>query len=123
MKPSKTEHVEELHYFVPCPHCHKDIELDFSNIAWEDNNPRTAHYRCQECGGVFGDEEKAEILKSGQWKRAEKKANRPTTTRWINSLYSPFIRFSDVVEEFLRCMNDPELFKNFMTLWLAEPWE
>jgi phage terminase large subunit GpA-like protein len=42
---------------------------------------------------------------------------------WINTLYSPFVRFSEVVKEWLRSQDDPDLLQNFINSWLAEPWE
>ena len=41
----------------------------------------------------------------------------------MNTLYSPFTRFSDVAREFMRSKDDPELLHNFVNSWLAEPWE
>lgn len=42
---------------------------------------------------------------------------------WMNTLYSPFVRFSEVVNEFLDSKDDPEKLQNFVNSWLAEPWE
>lgn len=42
---------------------------------------------------------------------------------WINTLYSPFVRWSDIAKEFLSTKDDPEDFQNFVNSWLAEPWE
>ena len=41
----------------------------------------------------------------------------------MNTLYSPFVRFSEVVNEFLDSKDDPEKLQNFVNSWLAEPWE
>lgn len=41
----------------------------------------------------------------------------------MNTLYSPFTRFSDIAREFMRSKDDPELLHNFANSWLAEPWE
>jgi len=42
---------------------------------------------------------------------------------WLNTLYSPFTRFSEIAYEFLKSKDDPELLQNFTNSWLAEPWE
>ena len=42
---------------------------------------------------------------------------------WINTLYSPFVRFSEIVKEFLDSKDDPDKLQNFTNSWLAEPWE
>jgi len=41
----------------------------------------------------------------------------------MNTLYSPFVRFSEIALEFMRSKDDPEKFQNFKNSWLAEPWE
>jgi len=114
---------KEQHFFVPCPHCGQHIELIFKQIAWKGDNPETAVYLCQQCGGEITDQDKAQILRAGCWQEVEQTANRPNMRRWVNQMYSPIIRWADVVEEFLRSRNDPGLLKNFVTFWLAERWE
>ncbi len=42
---------------------------------------------------------------------------------WISSLYSIFLTWADIAEEFLKSKDDPELLQNFVNSWLAEPWE
>ena len=42
---------------------------------------------------------------------------------WINTLYSPFVRFSQIAKEFMNSRHDPEKLQNFVNSWLAEPWE
>jgi phage terminase large subunit GpA-like protein len=42
---------------------------------------------------------------------------------WINTLYSPFVRFSEIAKEFLSSKDDPDRLHNFTNSWLAEPWE
>ena len=41
----------------------------------------------------------------------------------ISSLYSVFVTWADVAEEFLKSKDDPEMLQNFANSWLAEPWE
>lgn len=126
------ESADEIrHYFVPCPHCGKFIELKFSQIKFPDSEEMTysdraeyAVYVCQECGGVITDKEKPQMLINGEWRAVE------TRTRfvkkvafWSNTLYSPFTRFPDIAKKFLLSKDDPEQFQNFINSWLAEPWE
>lgn len=121
----------EKHYFIPCPHCGSMIELKFQNLKFpsgEDlsNQDRAdmAFYQCQECGGRITDQDKEKVLKYGEWKtvRETGKYNRKVGF-WINTLYSPFVRFSEIVEEFLNSKDDPDKLQNFTNSWLAEPWE
>ncbi len=122
----------EKHYFVPCPHCGEFIELKFKQIKWpskEDvpenaDRAEMAAYACQACGCVITDQDKGKMLQAGRWQAVRQKSARPKSVAyWMNTLYSPFTRFSDIAREFMRSKDDPELFHNFVNSWLAEPWE
>ena len=121
----------EKHYFVPCPHCGEFIEFKFQNIRFPDDEGMSyadraefATYVCQECGCVITDNDKHNMLKLGEWRivRHNTKYVR-SVAFWINTLYSPFVRWSDIAKEFLLTKDDPEEFQNFTNSWLAEPWE
>lgn len=122
----------EKHYFVPCPHCGAFIELKFAQIKWpskEDvpenaDRAEMATYVCQECRCVITDQDKGKMLAAGRWKPVRQKTQHPKSVAfWMNTLYSPFTRFSDIAREFMRSKDDPELLHNFANSWLAEPWE
>lgn len=121
----------EKHYFVPCPHCKEYIELKFSNIRFPDEEGMSyidraefATYVCQECGCIITDADKNNMIRHGEWRivRHNTKYVR-SVAFWINTLYSPFVRWADIVKEFLTTKDDPELFQNFVNSWLAEAWE
>lgn len=122
----------EMHYFVPCPHCGEMIELHMSNLKWPGEESGLtvreradqAVYACQKCGAVIADYHKDAMLRAGEWRSV--KENAPVHRAvgfWINSLYSPFVRFSEMAYEFLTSKDDPERLQNFVNSWLAEPWE
>lgn len=122
----------EKHYFVPCPHCGEFIELKFAQIRWpsKDDVPENADraemavYVCQECGAVITDQDKGKMLRMGRWQPVRQRAGSAKSVAfWLNTLYSPFTRFSDIAREFMRSKDDPELLHNFTNSWLAEPWE
>lgn len=121
----------EKHYFVPCPHCGEFIEFKFQNIRFPDDEGMSyvdraefATYVCQECGCTISDNDKHNMLKLGEWRivRHNTKYVR-TVAFWINTLYSPFVRWADIAKEFLLTKDEPEEFQNFVNSWLAEPWE
>jgi phage terminase large subunit GpA-like protein len=119
------------HYFVPCPHCGKYIELKWSQVKFPDDEGMTyadraefANYVCQECGCIITDHDKTQMLRYGEWRTVSEKTKFPRKVAfWINTLYSPFVRFSEMVKEFLTSKDDPEALQNFVNSWLAEPWE
>ncbi|MBR1476871.1 MAG: phage terminase large subunit family protein [Lachnospiraceae bacterium] len=121
----------EKHYFVPCPHCGEYIELKFQNIRFPDqegmsyvDRAELATYVCQECGCIITDNDKHNILPLGEWKEVRQSTKYARTVAfWINTLYSPFVRWADIAKEFLTSKDDSEELQNFVNSWLAEPWE
>lgn len=121
----------EKHYFVPCPHCGSYIELKWSQVRFPSeeglsyaDRAECASYCCQECGSVITDYDKSLMIKQGRWQIVRQETDRPRKVAfWMNTLYSPFVRFADAVKEFLKSKNDPEALQNFVNSWLAEPWE
>ena len=122
----------EKHYFVPCPHCGEFIELKFAQIRWPDDNEKLsaadkaefAQYICQECGSTINDSDKMEMLQKGEWRTVKENAKfTKTVAFWINTLYSPFTRFSQIAKAYLIAKDDTEALHNFTNSWLAEPWE
>ena len=122
----------EYHYFVPCPHCGTLIELKFAQLKWPDKEQvpdpaqraERAVYVCQACGSVLTDRDKGPMLQAGRWQPVRGTSKRPRSVAfWLNTLYSPFTPFVEIVREFLRSKDEPDLLHNFVNSWLAEPWE
>ena len=120
---AKEEADAEKHYFVPCPHCGEFIELKFAQIKWpsKDDVPDQAEraematYVCQACGCIITDRDKAAMLQAGRWQIVRQTTTTPKSVAyWMNTLYSPFTRFSDIAREFMRAKDDPELLHNFV---------
>lgn len=125
---------EVRHYFVRCPHCGEWIELKFKQIIFDKDEShtmsnyeraQTAVYVCQECGCEIEDTDKPKMLREGEWRAVKKRGiGAPKTVGfWLSSLYSIFLKWSDIAEGFLDSKDDPEKFQNFTNSWLAEPWE
>lgn len=121
----------EKHFFVPCPHCGKMIELKFKQLTFPDkeglsymDRSELANYVCQECGSIITDQDKPQMLRYGEWQVVRQNAAVPRTVAfWINTMYSPFVRFSEIAREFLLSKDNPDTLQNFTNSWLAEPWE
>lgn len=83
-----------------------------------------AFYVCQGCGCVITDQQKQAAVKKGHWDIVKKRARHAKTVCfWINTLYSPFVSFSEIAREFIKCKSDPDKKQNFVNSWLAEAWE
>ena len=125
---------EQRRFFVPCPHCGKEILFVFSQLKFDKDEKKemgvreraaTAVYICPECGGKITDKDKYSMLQKGQWKAENKKCagRAKSVSFWLNALYSRFLTWADIAEEFLASKDDPERLQNFVNSWLAEPWE
>lgn len=125
---------EVRHYFVPCPHCGEYIELKFKQIIFDKDEAKTmsayeraqtAVYVCQECGCEITDSQKPKMLRGGEWRAVKKRGiGKPKSVGfWINSLYSMFLKWADIVEEFLKSKDDSDKLQNFVNSWLGEAWE
>jgi phage terminase large subunit GpA-like protein len=118
----------QLRYYLPCPHCGHSQTFRFKQIKWPETakTPEaaqaTAYYECEQCRGIITDGHKPAMLKSGQW-IAEKDEGTRKTAFHLNAIYSPWVRFGDIVYEFKKSKDYPELLMNFVNSWLAEPWE
>lgn len=129
------ENADEVrHYFVPCPYCSEYIELKWENVVFEKDEERsmsnyeraqTANYICQKCNHIIKDADKPKMLKLGKWVSIKKRGiGKPKTVSFhINSLYSVFVTWASIVEEFLKSKDNPETLQNFVNSWLGEPWE
>lgn len=121
----------EKHFFVPCPHCGEYIEFKWKQVHFPKEEGMSladraefASYVCQECGCVIIDQDKPDMLRLGEWRTVKQNTKFVRKVAfWMNTLYSPFVRFSEVVKEFLKSKDDPEQLQNFVNSWLAEPWE
>ncbi len=125
---------EVRHYFVKCPHCGEMIEFVFKQIVFVKDEhhtmsnyerAQTATYVCQICGCEILDSDKPKMLREGEWRAVKKRGvgKAKSVGYWINSLYSVFVKWADVAEEWLNSYQDAEKKQNFVNSWLAEPWE
>lgn len=91
---------DQRRFYVPCPSCSHMHVLQWANVRFTDHDPDTAHFVCPACKESFGDRDRVEILRHGEWR-----ADKPT--RGIASFhmwegYSPFSSLAEIVRGFLR---------------------
>lgn len=115
-------------YYVPCPHCGEWQVLTFGNLKFPTKDGlaaarKNAYYQCESCGKKIKDEHKHEMLAKGKW-IGDTQVEQPRKVGFsINALYSPFVSFGEVAEEFLSSKDDPALLMNFTNSWLGECWK
>jgi len=126
----------EGRYFVPCPHCGTHQVLEWRNLRYENNDPTTAAYLCNPgkasaqgedgdppkgCGALWTEELKPEVLAKGKW--IHRHPERKVRGFHLNALYSPFLTWSEIVEEWLEIKGDREKLKVFTNTVLGETFE
>lgn len=112
---------DQRKYYVPCPHCDHMQTLRWSQVQWEDKDPSTAAYYCEDCGAAWSDVQRHRAVLSGKWI-----ATVPFTGVagfHISSLYSPWVSISDAVDDFLKSKRDPMRLKTWVNTFLGETWE
>jgi len=76
---------------------------------------------CKECGACIDEREKLPMLAAGEWIAEGEFLGRAGFH--ISELYSPWRRWSDVVEDYLRAREHPEQLKTWVNTSLGETWE
>lgn len=144
------ETVQQLRYWVPCPHCGEYQTLEFERVQWDkteagESTPaqakKTARYVCAHCEQIVLDHHRPAMMKAGQWladgEYVDALGNvcgHPSVESDtlifgpLSKLYSLFIGgWGDVAREFVEAIQrqragDLESFRKFRTETLAESW-
>ena len=104
---------------VICPHCKNKIELVFENLFWTDDEK--AFYKCQSCGREITDADRFNMLLNMDCEQL-KELKFPVSILF-NALYSPFVSFAEIVQEFKRDRTDNNKFESFAKYWLGKGLE
>lgn len=111
---------DQRRYFVKCPHCNAPQHLQWANVEWLENHPDTAGYRCDECSALWTDSERLQAIKTGEWIAGFPERN--VAGFHLNELYSPFRKLSEIVVDFLKAKDSPEMLKTWVNTSLGEVW-
>lgn len=113
---------DQRRYFVPCPACNHAQYLKWANVKWEDEDPKTARYKCENCGGLIEEKHKTSMMRAGKWIPTAP-GDGVTVGFHINALYSPWISWAEIAREFLESKADAPKLKTFVNTMLGETWE
>ena len=108
---------------VPCPHCNVYQSLTFWQIKrpYEGAPAEAWAYVCIENGCVIEERHKMSMLRKGFWE-AQMPQN-GIAGFWIHEVYSPWVSWTEMVENFLSMKKLPDTFKTFVNTSLAELWD
>ena len=120
-------------YNIPCPECGHMQPLvwrdrDIYRLRYETDArgfviPESVGYMCANCGALFTDKNKMQMLQSGRWVPTNPDAPKNYHSYSINALYSPFLSWESIAQEWADAMNDMSKLQGFMNLKLGEPYE
>lgn len=118
---------DQRRFHCPCPHCGQEQTLKFKNLLWETDEEgelikSSVKYQCENasCKGYISNSQKLAMVRKGRWIAAKK--FRGHASYHLNELYSPFVRFSKIVEDYIEAVRDEDL-QAFYNTSLAETYE
>ncbi len=126
---------DQRRFYVPCPHCDHMQHLNWENLKWEEGEPETALYYCEECGAGIEERFKTSMLIRGEWRATNPDHTNPLKVGYhINSLYSPYGWYSwaEAARDWEKADGDVTKQKAFINTVLGEtykekgeapPWE
>lgn len=128
------EESDQRRYYVPCPHCGEHQVLEWGGpdtpygIKWDKDEhgegiPETAYYVCRHNGCVIHHNEKASMVKRGEWRASRPFKGHAGFHIWAGYSLFPNAAWKYLVAEWLRVKNDPLMRQTFINLVLGEPYE
>lgn len=114
------ENTDKREYHVPCPDCGHHQVLRWANVHWSDDNPDTAYYACEECGGAWDDAARYRAIRAGEWRATAPFVGRAGFR--LSGLCSPWTPLSSAVADFLQAKKLPETLRVWVNTYLGESW-
>ncbi len=132
---------DQRYFYVGCPECGQQQSLKFAQLKWDENEitrpngewnfdelTKTIRYEFT-CGHSIKDTfaERRKLALSGVWVKHNKNAPANRVSFTWSALLPPWVRWRNIVEEFLRAKAALELgatdpMKAFINETLGEPW-
>ena len=109
---------DQRKYYVPCPECGGFQVLTWAHIKFDKKKPETTYYECEHCKAELRDSDRVWMIARGEWK-AEAAFNGIAGFH-LSELYSPWVKWSDTVENFLKAKRLPETLKVWVNTSLDE---
>lgn len=110
---------DQRRFHVPCPDCGHRQHLKWGNMRWKDLD--APHYACEGCGVLIPEAQKFRMVQRGEWVAGNPGAR--TRGYHINALYSPWVSWSELVDEWTEAQGDVAKLQVFVNTALGETWE
>lgn len=120
------EESDRRRYFVPCPHCGTFQDLRWRRLQYTIDGGTgriiDVFYAC-EFGCEIRERSKHEMIRKGEWRATAESRDGKTAGFHLNALYPPWLKWTDLVSEWLTAKTSLERKKTFINTRLAETWE
>jgi phage terminase large subunit GpA-like protein len=94
---------DQRRYYVPCPSCGHMHALQWANVKWQNDDPRTALLHCPACDYGIGEAERVAILSRGEWRAEATEPGDPAIVSFhLWEAYSPLSSLAEIVSGFMR---------------------
>lgn len=110
---------DQRFFLVPCPHCGHRQRLVWERLQYKDRP--APQYQCEGCDSLIDESDKDAMVAAGEWVVTQPMAD--TRGYHINALYSPFVRWSTLVKEWVAAQGDPEALQVFINTAMGDAWE
>jgi phage terminase large subunit GpA-like protein len=98
----------------------RDSESQTYHVKYENDDPDTTYYLCVN-GCVIEEESKTRMLERGQWIATNPTSKIPGFH--ISALYSPWLSWKEMVDQWLKKKGDPQTLKVFVNQFLGETFD
>lgn len=116
---------DQRHRHYKCPDCGHSHHLEWENVKWDgddiNTSPETALYHCPGCGVGWNDVTRWRLDKTGIWIKSNPDSK--IAGFHISQLYSPWVKLSTMVYEFIEAKGKPLMEKVFRNTVLGLPYE
>ena len=109
---------DQRRFHLPCPHCQAMQPLVWRQLRWDGPEPL---YFCIECGAGITESDKFRMLARGVW--VPERPDLAVRGYHINALYSPWVTWRELVDEWLEAQTDIGKLQVFVNTVLGETWE
>lgn len=111
---------DQRKFHVPCPECEFKQPLIWKNLKW-DTDSSEPYYVCANCGSIIEEHKKDDMVMNGEWVKENPESD--IAGFHINSLYSLWVTWSQLRDEFLDAKKDIIKLKGFIMRKLGEPFQ
>lgn len=113
------ESSDQRRFFVACPDCGHEQVLVWGQLRWEGS--AAPEYCCVGCGVLVPESRKFAMISTGRWVATN--PGHSTRGYHINAMYSPWVTWGELRDEFVGAGGDPGKLQVFVNTALGETWE